>query len=110
MGKPICNWREMAHVVSCGECKHLFPSPNGEGKWCDFHGRHVKEDDFCSWGKKRMVKIVYDGCTTAVDGSNSDLILGVERILEEIAYKRETDVWDVLKEVTVAVVNRESYE
>lgn len=57
-----------------------------------------------------MVKIVYDGCTTAVDGSNSDLILGVERILEEIAYKRETDVWSVLKEVTVAVVNRESYE
>ena len=57
-----------------------------------------------------MVKIGYDGCTTAVDGSNSDLILGVERILEEIAYKRETDVWDVLKEVTVAVVNRESYE
>ncbi len=57
-----------------------------------------------------MVKIVYDGCTTAVDGSSEDVIRGLERILEEEAYRRKSSVWSVLKDLTVAVVNREKYK
>lgn len=56
------------------------------------------------------MKIYYDGCVTAVDGSSDDVIRGVERILEEEAYRRKSSVWGVLKDLTVAVVNREKYK
>lgn len=54
--------------------------------------------------------INYDGCSASVDGGRIDLIRGVERILEEIAYKEKTDVWSVYKDLTVMIIKRELYK
>lgn len=42
-------------IVRCKDCKHSRPSNLFNISWaeCNFHGRLVVKDDFCSWGERR---------------------------------------------------------
>ena len=37
-------------IVRCGECKQLDHT-----KWCDFFLHYMNDDDFCSYGERRIL-------------------------------------------------------
>lgn len=46
-------------LIRCKECKHSRTIPaklcNTDGDWmvCNFHGRAIEEDNFCSWVERK---------------------------------------------------------
>lgn len=58
----LCQNTSGKEVIRCKDCEHSRTIPaklcNTDGDWmvCNFHGRAVVEDDFCSWEKRRKKK------------------------------------------------------
>ena len=45
---------EMGEVVRCKDCKHRRENCGmGDHRWCDVLKMTTREDDFCSYGKRR---------------------------------------------------------
>ena len=46
--------RELVEVVRCKDCKHRRENCGmGDHRWCDVLKMTTREDDFCSYGKRR---------------------------------------------------------
>lgn len=54
--------------------------------------------------------IEYKDMNATVDGSHRELVVGVERIIEEIAYTEMRPPWEIWKDITVEIISRERYK